>query len=70
MSTQAQELPSEAETQAGETDVSLIAVRKTFGDVVAVDSIDLEILRGEFFTMLGALGLRQDDDVAPHRRLR
>ena len=32
------------------------AVRKTFGDVVAVDSIDLEIPRGEFFTMLGPSG--------------
>ncbi len=56
MSTQAQELPKEAEAQAGEADVRLIAVRKTFGDVVAVDSIDLEILRGEFFTMLGPSG--------------
>jgi putative spermidine/putrescine transport system ATP-binding protein len=56
LSTQAQELPKEAEAQAGEADVRLIAVRKTFGDVVAVDSIDLEILRGEFFTMLGPSG--------------
>ncbi len=31
-------------------------MRKTFGDVVAVDSIDLEIPRGEFFTMLGPSG--------------
>jgi putative spermidine/putrescine transport system ATP-binding protein len=56
LSTQAQELPKVAEAQAGEADVRLIAVRKTFGDVVAVDSIDLEILRGEFFTMLGPSG--------------
>jgi putative spermidine/putrescine transport system ATP-binding protein len=56
LSTQAQELPKEADAQAGEADVRLIAVRKTFGDVVAVDSIDLEILRGEFFTMLGPSG--------------
>ena len=53
MSTQAQERPKDAEAPAGEADVRLIAVRKTFGDVVAVDSIDLEIPRGEFFTMLG-----------------
>jgi putative spermidine/putrescine transport system ATP-binding protein len=31
-------------------------VRKTFGDVVAVDSVDLEVVRGEFFTMLGPSG--------------
>ena len=56
MSTQAQELPKEADAEAGEADVRLIGVRKTFGDVVAVDSIDLEIRRGEFFTMLGPSG--------------
>ena len=32
------------------------AVRKTYGDVVAVDGVDLEIPRGEFFTMLGPSG--------------
>jgi putative spermidine/putrescine transport system ATP-binding protein len=37
-------------------DVALRAIRKTYGDVVAVDSIDLEIARGEFFTMLGPSG--------------
>ena len=31
-------------------------LRKTFGDVAAVDAIDLEIERGEFFTMLGPSG--------------
>jgi putative spermidine/putrescine transport system ATP-binding protein len=56
LSTQAQERPRETEAQAAEADVRLIAVRKTFGDVVAVDSIDLEIRRGEFFTMLGPSG--------------
>ena len=56
MSTQAQELASPAESEAGDADVRLVAVRKTFGDVVAVDSIDLEIPRGEFFTMLGPSG--------------
>jgi len=56
LSTQAQERPSETGAAAGDADVRLIAVRKTFGDVVAVDSIDLEILRGEFFTMLGPSG--------------
>ena len=32
------------------------SVRKTYGDVVAVDDIDLEIANGEFFTMLGPSG--------------
>jgi putative spermidine/putrescine transport system ATP-binding protein len=53
---QAQERPSETAAPAGEADVRLVAVRKTFGDVVAVDSIDLDIRRGEFFTMLGPSG--------------
>ena len=34
----------------------LEGVRKVFGDVVAVDGVDLEISRGEFFTMLGPSG--------------
>ena len=32
------------------------SVRKTYGDVVAVDGVDLEIPAGEFFTMLGPSG--------------
>ncbi len=58
MSTQAQERPSTAQPEAAAeaADVRLIAVRKTFGDVVAVDSVDLDIRRGEFFTMLGPSG--------------
>jgi putative spermidine/putrescine transport system ATP-binding protein len=59
LSTQAQERPSAAgedTAAAAEADVRLVAVRKTFGDVVAVDSIDLEVRRGEFFTMLGPSG--------------
>jgi putative spermidine/putrescine transport system ATP-binding protein len=39
-----------------ETDVFLDGIRKAFGDVVAVDGVDLEIGRGEFFTMLGPSG--------------
>jgi putative spermidine/putrescine transport system ATP-binding protein len=37
-------------------DVCLRGVRKAYGDVVAVDGIDLEIPRGEFFTLLGPSG--------------
>jgi putative spermidine/putrescine transport system ATP-binding protein len=39
-----------------EADVVLSGIRKTYGDVVAVGGIDLEIARGEFFTMLGPSG--------------
>ena len=36
--------------------VRLAGVRKAYGDVVAVDGVDLEIQAGEFFTMLGPSG--------------
>jgi putative spermidine/putrescine transport system ATP-binding protein len=36
--------------------VRLAGVRKAFGDVVAVDGVDLEIRAGEFFTLLGPSG--------------
>jgi putative spermidine/putrescine transport system ATP-binding protein len=39
-----------------EIDVRLVGVRKQFGDFVAVDDVDLEIRRGEFFTLLGPSG--------------
>ncbi len=41
---------------AAAPDVALLGIRKTYGDVVAVDTIDLEIAQGEFFTMLGPSG--------------
>src|SRR4051812_32298852 len=37
-------------------DIRLTGVRKKFGDVAAVDDVDLEIRHGEFFTMLGPSG--------------
>jgi putative spermidine/putrescine transport system ATP-binding protein len=37
-------------------DVRLEGVRKSYGDVVAVDGVELEIPAGEFFTMLGPSG--------------
>src|SRR2546430_178177 len=37
-------------------DVRLVGVRKAYGDVVAVDGVDLSIARGEFFTLLGPSG--------------
>jgi putative spermidine/putrescine transport system ATP-binding protein len=36
--------------------VRLEHVRKRFGDVVAVDGVDLDVLQGEFFSMLGPSG--------------
>jgi putative spermidine/putrescine transport system ATP-binding protein len=41
---------------AAEVDVRLQGIRKTYGDVVAVDRVDLEIPAGEFFTLLGPSG--------------
>jgi ABC-type Fe3+/spermidine/putrescine transport system ATPase subunit len=36
--------------------VRLQDVRKTFGEVVAVEGLSLEVRAGEFFTMLGPSG--------------
>jgi putative spermidine/putrescine transport system ATP-binding protein len=36
--------------------VRLVGVRKTYGEVAAVDGVDLEIRAGEFFTLLGPSG--------------
>jgi putative spermidine/putrescine transport system ATP-binding protein len=47
--------PSAAET-AAVPDIRCVGIRKTYGDVVAVDRLDLEIGRGEFFTLLGPSG--------------
>jgi putative spermidine/putrescine transport system ATP-binding protein len=41
---------------AAAIDVRLAGIRKTYGDVVAVDRVDLEIPAGEFFTLLGPSG--------------
>jgi putative spermidine/putrescine transport system ATP-binding protein len=43
-------------TAAADVDVRLVELRKTYGDVVAVARVDLEIGQGEFFTMLGPSG--------------
>ncbi|HYI21162.1 MAG TPA: ATP-binding cassette domain-containing protein, partial [Candidatus Limnocylindrales bacterium] len=39
-----------------QTAVRLEKIEKRFGDVVAVDAIDLDVLDGEFFSMLGPSG--------------
>jgi ABC-type Fe3+/spermidine/putrescine transport system ATPase subunit len=40
----------------GAPDISVRGLTKRYGDVVAVDAIDLEIGNGEFFTLLGPSG--------------
>jgi putative spermidine/putrescine transport system ATP-binding protein len=49
-------LPPMAETTPATPDVRIVGVRKSYGDVVAVDGVDLEIAPGEFFTLLGPSG--------------
>jgi putative spermidine/putrescine transport system ATP-binding protein len=41
---------------AGAPDISVRGLTKRYGDVVAVDGIDLDVPQGEFFTMLGPSG--------------
>jgi hypothetical protein len=43
-------------SEAAAADVELESLVKSFGDVRAVDGVDLAIRRGEFFTMLGPSG--------------
>jgi putative spermidine/putrescine transport system ATP-binding protein len=45
-----------AETAPATPDVRIVGVRKSYGEVVAVDGVDLEIATGEFFTLLGPSG--------------
>src|SRR4051794_16118664 len=37
-------------------DIRLRGLRKTYGEVAALDGVDLDIVRGEFFTLLGPSG--------------
>ena len=57
MSTQAPAPPSEPPTtDAAVPDVQAAGLYRSYGDVVAVDGIDLAIAPGEFFTLLGPSG--------------
>jgi putative spermidine/putrescine transport system ATP-binding protein len=47
---------SAAAAPGAQPDVRLVALRKAYGDVAAVDGVDLEIPSGEFFTLLGPSG--------------
>src|SRR4051794_14011462 len=56
MVTQAAASTRAAGEGSAQPDVRLAGVRKRFGDVAAVDGVDIEIRRGEFFTLLGPSG--------------
>jgi ABC-type Fe3+/spermidine/putrescine transport system ATPase subunit len=49
--------------------VRLASITKRYGTTVAVDNLDLEVADGELVTLLGPVGLRQDDDAADDRGL-
>jgi putative spermidine/putrescine transport system ATP-binding protein len=55
LATQAPAKP-EGKAHVGAPAVRLSGVRRTYGDVVAIASLDLEIAEGEFFTLLGPSG--------------
>jgi putative spermidine/putrescine transport system ATP-binding protein len=42
--------------QSSAPDVRLVQLTKRYGDVTAVDGVDLEVAHGEFFTLLGPSG--------------
>ena len=57
MSTQAPARRSEGRTsEAAVPDVEAVSLYRSYGDVVAVDGVDLAIAPGEFFTLLGPSG--------------
>jgi putative spermidine/putrescine transport system ATP-binding protein len=49
-------VPAVAGTLNEEADVRIRALTKRFGEVVAVDAVDLDVARGEFFSLLGPSG--------------
>ena len=57
MSTQAPARPSDADAaQSAVPDVEAVSLYRSYGDVAAVDGVDLAIAPGEFFTLLGPSG--------------
>jgi len=45
------------------------ALRKNYGPVVAIDDVDLDIMRGEFFTLLGPSGSYAHAPKLDHPRM-
>jgi putative spermidine/putrescine transport system ATP-binding protein len=56
LATQAPAEPEVAAPAATAAAVRLRGIRRTFGEVVAVENLDLDIVVGEFFTLLGPSG--------------
>jgi putative spermidine/putrescine transport system ATP-binding protein len=56
LATQAPAEPEVAPPAETTTAVRLRGIRRTFGDVVAIENLDLDIAVGEFFTLLGPSG--------------
>jgi putative spermidine/putrescine transport system ATP-binding protein len=57
MTTGQADAPPLASSRAGSSaDIRLRGLRKSYGEVVALDGIDLEVRAGEFFTLLGPSG--------------
>ncbi len=50
-------------------ELALQGVTKRFGDLVAVDGLDLTVGDGEFVVLLGPTGAGKTDDAAPDRRV-
>ena len=50
--------------------LTLEALTKVYGDVAVVGDINLSVAKGEFVSLLGPVGLRQDHDLADDRGLR
>jgi len=50
------DVPSSTDALAAAADVRAVGVVKRFGEVAAVDGVDLEVRRGEFFSLLGPSG--------------
>jgi putative spermidine/putrescine transport system ATP-binding protein len=55
-STEAQTTGAPADTGHPVPAIRLDGIRKRFGDVVAVDGVDLDVAEGEFFSLLGPSG--------------
>jgi hypothetical protein len=63
--TQRADLPvGEHQPTAEVIDVRLVELGKSYGEVVAVERVDLEIRRGEFFTVYLAHRLTRDEEGA------
>jgi ABC-type transporter Mla maintaining outer membrane lipid asymmetry ATPase subunit MlaF len=69
MTTRQVEAPPADPTRAGAgtPDIRLSGLRKSYGDVLALDGIDLEVKAGEFFTLLGPSGSGKTPDVSSWR---